>query len=168
MAEVPTSTGAITVVEQQARRHSTVNPYLTVKDVPALISFITATFDGVITEQIHQEDGQVAHTEIRIGDSVLMAGGPQVDAPLPAHAEVRPGTFYVYVADVDATYRAAMQNGASSYQSPDNRFYGDRVAAVVDSNDNVWWIATKLVKLNEGQIQQRATREWKEHPHGRD
>ena len=146
-----------------ARRHNTVNPYLTVNDVPALIDFLTATFDGVLTERIHQADGQIAHTEIRIGDSVLMVGAPQVDAPLPSHAESRPGTFYVYVPDVDATYHRAMTHGASSYQLPSNRFYGDRVAAVVDSNRNVWWIATKIVQFDNEQLQERADKAWNEN-----
>jgi PhnB protein len=151
-----------------SRRHNTVNPYLTVNDVPALLKFLATTFDGVFTEQIHQADGQLAHTEIRIGDSVLIVGAPEVDGPLPSHAEARPGTFYVYVPDVDATYHRAMTNGASSYQLPSNRFYGDRVAAVVDSTGNVWWIATKLVAFNEDQVQARADRAWGDEKRERD
>ncbi len=162
-ATVP-RTVSLTVTAQTwaQRRHNTVNPYLTVKNVPALIEFLANTFDGVLTEQIHQSDGQLAHTEIRIGDSLLMVGGPEVDAPLPSSVEARPGTFYVYVPDVDDTYRRAMTQGASSYQLPTNRFYGDRVAAVVDGNDNVWWIATKLVAFSEAQLQERADRTWSE------
>jgi PhnB protein len=152
----------VTSLSTSARRHNTVNPYIVVNNVPALLEFLTATFDGVLTEQIHQPDGQLAHTEVRIGDSVLMVGAPQVDAPMPMHAETRPGTFYVYVADVDATYRRAMMHGASSYQMPSHRFYGDRVAAVVDSTGNVWWIATKLVDFNDGQLQVRADEAWGE------
>ncbi len=160
--------GAVVENASGGRGYNTVNPYLTVNDVPGLINFITATFDGVLTEQIHQEDGRLAHTEIRIGNSLIMVGAPEVDAPMPRHAQPRPGTFYVYVPDVDETYRRAMKNGANSFQLPVNRYYGDRVAAVVDRNDNVWWIATKLVALNQQQIQRRAEREWTEHPHGRD
>ncbi|HEX4049649.1 MAG TPA: VOC family protein [Steroidobacteraceae bacterium] len=152
----------VTTLSTSARRHNTVNPYIVVNNVPALLEFLTATFDGVLSEQIRQPDGQIAHTEVRIGDSVLMVGAPQVDAPMPMHAETRPGTFYVYVADVDATYRRAMTHGASSYQLPSNRYYGDRVAAVVDSTGNVWWIATKLVDFNDEQLQKRADQAWGE------
>ena len=156
----------VTSLSTSARRHNTVNPYIVVNDVPALLEFLTATFDGVLTEQIHQPDGQLAHTEVRIGDSVLIVGAPQVDAPMLVHAEARPGTFYVYVADVDATYRRAMTHGASSYQVPSNRFYGDRVAAVVDGTGNVWWIATKIVDFSEQQMQARADEAWSEGTHG--
>jgi PhnB protein len=138
-----------------------VNPYLTVNDVPALIEFLEKTFGGVATEEIRQPDGRLAHTEIRIGDSLLLLGAPQVDTPMPYHAEARPGTFYVYVADVDAAYHRAMQCKASSYQIPTDRFYGDRVAAVTDSNGNVWWIATKRHTFSERQLQERADERWR-------
>jgi PhnB protein len=152
----------VTTLSTSTRRHNTVNPYIVVNNVPALLEFLTATFDGVVSEQIRQPDGQLAHTEVRIGDSVLIVGAPQVDAQMPMHAETRPGTFYVYVSDVDATYRRAMTHGASSYQLPSNRFYGDRVAAVVDGTGNVWWIATKLVDLSDEQLQERADQAWGE------
>jgi PhnB protein len=151
---------SVTSSRTSARRHNTVNPYIVVNDVAALLEFLTATFDGVLTEQIRQSDGQIAHMEIRIGDSVLIVGAPQIDAPMPSRAEPRPGTFYVYVPDVDATYRRAMTHGANSFQLPSNRFYGDRVASVVDSNGNVWWLATKIVQFSNEQLQERADRAW--------
>jgi PhnB protein len=141
--------------------YHTVNPYLTVHDVPGFIRFVTAAFDAVVLEEIHQPGGRIAHAEVRIGDSLIMVGSPEVDAPLPRHAETRTGTFYVYVADVDATYRRAMTCGASSWEAPTERFYGDRVAAVVDDNDNVWWIATHRRKLTPQQLQERADQYWR-------
>jgi PhnB protein len=137
-----------------------VNPYLTVNDVPALLEFLEKTFGGVTTEQIRQPDGRIAHTEICVGDVLLMVGSPQVDAPMPRHAEPRPGTFYVYVGDVDAAYHRAMSCGASSYQIPTELFYGDRAAAVTDSNGNVWWIACRRRSYSPRQLQARAEQHW--------
>lgn len=142
--------------------YHTVNPYLTVNDVPALIQFLEKTFGGVTTEEIRQPDGRLAHTEVRIGDTLLMVGAPQIDAPMPPYAEPRPGTFYVYVADVDATYHRAMTCGASSYEVPTERFYGDRTAAVTDDNGNVWWIATKHHAYSERELQKRADQQWRD------
>ncbi|HTW74073.1 MAG TPA: VOC family protein [Steroidobacteraceae bacterium] len=137
-----------------------INPYLTVKDLPALVEFLHRTFGGVTTEEITQSDGTLQHVEVRVGDSLLLVGAPQVDAPMPSHPEPRPGTFYVYVADVDETYRRAMQCGANSYEAPTNVFYGDRVAAVTDSNNNVWWIATRRHSYSKRQLQERAEKHW--------
>jgi len=141
--------------------YHSVNPYLTVRDVPAFVQFVQRVFDGVMVEEIRQNDGRVAHTEVRIGDSLLMVGAPEVDAPLPRRAEPRPGTFYVYVPDVDATYHRAMACGANSWELPTERFYGDRVAAVVDSNDDVWWIATRKYTLSQQELQARAKQAWR-------
>jgi PhnB protein len=143
------------------RGYHVVNPYLTVRDVPGLVEFLHKTFGGVTTEEITQPDGRIQHIEVRIGDTLLLVGAPQVDAPMPCHAELRPGTFYVYVPDVDETYRRAMQSGANSYEAPTDVFYGDRVAAVTDSNDNVWWIATKRHVYSQRALQARAEKHWR-------
>lgn len=140
--------------------YHTINPYVTVRDIPAMVQFLQRTFDGVQIEAIRQPDGAIAHTEVRIGDTVLMLGPPEVDAPMPARAEPRPGTFYVYVADVDATYHRAMACGASSWELPSDRFYGDRVASVVDTNRNVWWIATRQRTYSKDELQALAERRW--------
>ncbi len=144
------------------RGYHAVNPYLTVRNVPGLVEFLRSTFDAVTTEEITQADGRIQHIEVRIGDTLLLVGAPQVDAPMPYHAEPRPGTFYVYVADVDETYRRAMKSGANSYEAPTDVFYGDRVAAVTDSNDNVWWIATRRHTYSQRQLQARAEQHWRD------
>lgn len=142
------------------RGYHTINPYLTVKDVPALVEFLHKTFGGVTTEEITQADGRIQHVEVRIGDTVLLVGAPQVDAPMPCHPAPRSGTFYVYVSNVDETYHRALKNGASSYEAPTDVFYGDRLAAVSDSNQNIWWIATKHHAYSQRQLQARAEKHW--------
>jgi PhnB protein len=87
--------------------YKSVNSYLTVLDVPRLIEFLKGTFDAVVTEQIKQPDGKIAHAEVRVGDSLVMVGAPLVDSLIRTQDRHRPGTFYVFVADVDATCRRA-------------------------------------------------------------
>ena len=136
------------------------NAYVTVRDVQGLIDFLHHTFGGVVAERIVQPDGHIEHAEIRIGDTVLMVGPPEVDSLIRAGEQSRPGTFYVFVADVDRVYHKAMEQGASSYMLPSDMFYGDRVAAFVDPNGNVWWIANRQTALNRRQLQARADEHW--------
>ncbi|MGH8207665.1 MAG: VOC family protein [Steroidobacteraceae bacterium] len=143
------------------RGYNTVNAYLTVRDVPALVKFVQQTFGAVLVRQVHHPSGHIGHTEVRIGDSLLMIGAPQVDSLIRSGEQPRPGTFYVYVPDVDRAYRAAMDCGANSWEAPVNMFYGDRVAAVVDTNDNVWWLATRTETLTHEEVQARATERWR-------
>jgi PhnB protein len=141
--------------------YNTVNPYLTVRDVPALITFAQQVFGGVLVRQVKHPSGRIGHTELRIGESLLMVGAPQVDSLIRAIEDPRPGTFYVYVPDVDGAYHRAMGCGANSWEAPIDMFYGDRVAAVVDTNDNVWWLATRKESLTHEELQARATERWR-------
>jgi PhnB protein len=83
--------------------------------------------DGSITLVINLRDDL-----IRI--VVLEIGGPPETATR--------SSLYVYVPDVDATYRRAMQAGATSLREPVQQPYRERNAGVKDTFGNVWWIAT--------------------------
>jgi PhnB protein len=141
--------------------YNTLNPYLTVKDVPTLIAFLQDAFGALVTQQVTQPDGRIEHAELRVGDSLLMIGPPEVDGLIRTHEDHSPGTFYVFVSDVDATYSQAMAHGAAAWAMPTDTFYGDRVAAVTDTNGNVWWLATRLTQLSDEQRQARADQHWR-------
>jgi uncharacterized glyoxalase superfamily protein PhnB len=53
-----------------------------------------------------------------------------------------PAFLYVYVDDVDGTYRRAIAADAESIEAPVDTPYGDRRATVRDPWANVWQIAT--------------------------
>lgn len=77
------------------------------------------------------------HIEAKIGDSivVLEAGDP----PHPGGAQA---SIYVYVEDVDAVYKRALEAGATSIAGPENKPYQERAAGVRDTYGNTWWLAT--------------------------
>jgi PhnB protein len=52
-----------------------------------------------------------------------------------------PTMFYVYVDDVDAWYRRALDAGATSMEPPTLQPYGERRAAVRDAFGNQWYLA---------------------------
>jgi PhnB protein len=60
----------------------------------------------------------------------------------PPHPEGAPGSIDVYVPDVDAAYRRALDRGAVSIAAPADKPYHERAAGVRDAFGNVWWIAT--------------------------
>lgn len=66
------------------------------------------------------------------------------DGPAPAH-------MHVYVPDVDAAYRSALEAGAESVQEPTRREGdSDRRGGVRDVGGNTSWIAT-VEGLGDGQ-----------------
>ena len=108
-----------------------VTPRLVVDDPAKLVRFIKSTFaaDG--------EYAADAPSQMRIGDSIVMVSGA-------GPRQSKPGFLYVYVDDVDATYRLALEAGAESIEDPRDVPYGDRRAMIKDPCGNDWQIATHL------------------------
>lgn len=103
-----------------------------------LISFLRRAFGAGDVEQYASPDGVIHHAKVRIGDSAVEMGeahGPY--QPMPT-------TFYLYVPDVDATYRRALEAGATSISEPADHPYGDRNAGVKDAFGNQWYIASHV------------------------
>src|SRR5262249_888766 len=117
--------------------YSTVTPYLIVPDADAILAFVKKVFHA--TEQMVQrnDDGTVAHAEIKIGDPLAMVG--QAGGPWKA----RPAALYLWIDDVEATYRRALEAGATSESAPEDKPYGQRMAGV-DVGGVTWWMAQPL------------------------
>lgn len=128
--------------------YHTVTPYLLASDARKLLDFLKAAFGAVSTEFISDSDGSVAHAEVKIGDSIVMVGGKK-NAPLTT------SMFYLYVEDTDAVYQQALAAGATSLMEPQNKFYGDRNAAVQDPFGNQWWIATHVEDVSPKELEKR-------------
>jgi PhnB protein len=130
--------------------YHTVTPYLVVSDAEAVMSFTMQAFGASEKVRMPGPDGKLAHGEVQIGDSIIMMGSPQPGAKL------MPGMIYLYVDDTDATYQKAVAAGGKSVEEPNDAFYGDRRAAVEDSQGNHWFIATHQEDPTPEQMQERA------------
>jgi len=114
----------------------TVQPYLHPLRSGPVIEFMTRAFGAEESGRATGEDGAILHTTVRIGDTqmeLLDAVGEY--GPMP-------GMFYLYVPDVDATYRRAVEAGGASMAEPADQSYGDRCAAV-EAFGTKWYLATK-------------------------
>lgn len=125
-------------------------PYLMFPDVRGFLEFLRTAFDAQVVRQVDAPDGQVSHAEVRMGDSHLMVGDPM------GRHDPRPGMVYFYVPNTDAVYKQAIAAGATSVSAPTDMFYGDRNAGVQDKWGNVWWVATHIEDVNEGELQRRS------------
>jgi len=115
-----------------------VNPYIVVDGAERLIDFLVEVFGGVEQGRSLRPDGRIEHGDVRIGDSLVMLS--EASEAYPA----RPCVHFVYVDDVDATYRAGLAAGATSILAPTDQSWGDRCCGFVDPFDNRWWVATHL------------------------
>jgi PhnB protein len=130
--------------------YHTITPYVVVEGAAKFIEFLTQAFDAKVKERMDRPDGKVAHAEVCLGDSILMLG------EATAEAQPQSAGIYLYVPDVDATYRRALAAGATSEAEPSNQFYGDRNARVRDAWGNFWGIATHVEDVPPEEMKRRA------------
>ncbi|MGH9350291.1 MAG: VOC family protein [Vicinamibacterales bacterium] len=126
-------------VQPKPDNYSTVSPYLVVPGAQRVIDFLERTFGATALRRYDMPDGSIMHAEVRIDDSVIMIGdaGPEWP-PVPAF-------LHVYVQDVDATYRRALDAGGVSVEAPRQKDGDpDRRGGVRDPGGNTWWIATQV------------------------
>jgi PhnB protein len=133
--------------------YHSVQPYLLVEGAAGLIEFIRSTFETGEPMTMPQPDGRIGHAEIRVGDSVVMLADAStaegVSGPMPA-------TVMAYVEDADKTYQRALEAGATSLREPQDMFYGDRSAGIVDPSGNHWWIHTHIEDVPPEEMARRA------------
>jgi uncharacterized glyoxalase superfamily protein PhnB len=130
--------------------YHTVTNYLTVEGVGRLLDFLKRGLGAEQRGPIHHgPDGRIMHAEVKIGDTIIMMGEPM------GHGQARPSTLYLYVEDVDAVYRRAVDAGGKSKSEPKDMFYGDRSGAIEDPSGNAWFIGTHIEDVSEEEMQRR-------------
>ena len=127
----------------------TITPYLIVQDAAGLVEFVKQVFDAEVIDLV-QDNGVIRHGEVRIGDSIVMVS--EASDAFPA----MPAMLHVYVENMDAVYRRALDAGATSVREPRDEFYGDRSGGVADKFGNQWWIATHIEDISREEIARRA------------
>ncbi|HLP19494.1 MAG TPA: VOC family protein [Chitinophagales bacterium] len=129
--------------------YSTITPFIIVKDAKKFIEYVNKAFNAELKSKFDAPDGKVMHAEIKIGESILMLGEAMEQWP------PFPGMLYLYVPDVDATYKQAMAAGGESLREPTTEFYGDRSAGLRDAWGNQWWLATHVEDVSEEEMEKR-------------
>lgn len=119
--------------------YSTVSPYLVVNGAAATIAFLKRAFGAVEKSRHEDEFGKIRHGEVTIGECVVM-----VSDPVPPDWPATTAHVHLYVPDVDAAYRRALEAGAVSVQAPERKEGdADRRGGVKDAGGTTWWISTR-------------------------
>ena len=110
-------------------------PVLSVQGARSLVEFLCAGLGA--TQTFESTSG--THFEVRIGESMVMIGDVGNGAPVTAQ-------LFMYVADADASYKRALQAGATSIMEPSPRPWGEGEeillgAGVKDPSGNLWFFA---------------------------
>ena len=117
----------------------TVSPYIFAEGAERLAAFLVDGLGGAETVRTMRPDGRIANLQVAIGTSTVMVSEAGARFP-PSRA-----SFYLYVADADASMRRALEAGGELVMEVADMPYGDRQGGVADPCGNIWWISQRLV-----------------------
>lgn len=116
----------------------TIFPCITFRDAKASFDWLERALGAEPVVVYEDDEGRVAHAEIRIGESTIMAGDERAGSKAtPAGVSV----VYVVVEDADAAYERARAAGAEVTE-PVDQDYGSRDITVTDHDGNRWSLGT--------------------------
>lgn len=136
-------------INHKPKEFHTITPYLMTQGADRLVDFLKQAFGAEVRDCTRRPDGAIVHSQIRIGDSVLeLSEANESWKPMSC-------AIHLYVEDADATYRRAVEAGATSLYEPDDKPYGDREAGVKDPAGNLWFIATHQEDVSKEEMERR-------------
>ena len=138
--------------------YHSVTPYLVIRDAAKAIDFYKKAFGAVEKFRMAGPDGKIGHAEIQIGDSMIMISdeNPQFGSKSPQALGGSPVSIFLYVPDVDATFKQAVSAGAKETMAVSDQFWGDRYGKVADPFGHMWNLATHKEDLTPAEIDERA------------
>ena len=135
--------------------YHTVTPYLIVDGAAEAIRFYAQAFGA--TEVLRMPRGdRIAHAEIRIGDSHVMLADewPDMGHLGPKTRGGPTSSLMIYVEDVDALFRGALEAGATEDRAVADQFYGDRMGVLTDPFGHQWSLATHIRDVSPEEMKQ--------------
>jgi PhnB protein len=138
--------------------YNTVTPYLAVPNAAEAIDFYTRALGAKERSRMSGPGDSVMHAELEIGDSLIMLSDPfpQSSTKTPKELGGTSVSIMVYVDDIDALYKQAIDAGATSLMEPDDMFWGDRFGSVQDPFGHSWTIATHIEDVSSEEMQKRS------------
>jgi uncharacterized glyoxalase superfamily protein PhnB len=141
--------------------YHSITPSLIVCDARKAIDFYKKAFGAEELFCMNGPGGKVMHAELQIGNSRVMLADemPEWGCKSPANLGGTPVTFYVYVENVDAAWKRAVDAGAKAKMPLADMFWGDRCGKVDDPFGHGWNLAQHTKDLTPEQIEQ-GQKEW--------
>ena len=112
-------------------------PFLHVQDIDQALSFYEGAFGFVRTGLNLDEQGKTQHAELEYHGAVVAMLTPRSARPGSRGAGSSPEVA-VYLQDVDAAYRKALQRGAKGVEAPRDLPWGERIGLIQDPDGHPW------------------------------
>lgn len=118
-------------------------PHLVVDGAADAIDFYTRAFGATETMRLPGPEGRLMHAAVLIEGCMVMLVDeyPEEGLKSPKTLGGTPVTIHIGGVDVDATYARALEAGATEGMAPQDMFWGDRYAVVIDPFGHHWSIS---------------------------
>jgi PhnB protein len=138
--------------------YHTVSPYLAVEDAARAIDYYTRAFGAEEVVRMDAPGGTIGHAELAVGDSRIMLSDPfpQGSTRPPKELGGTSASVFMYVEDVDAVVKQAVDAGATVTMEVADQFWGDRFGTITDPFGHVWSIATHVEDVPPEEMAERA------------
>jgi uncharacterized glyoxalase superfamily protein PhnB len=126
-------------------------PTVFYRDPIAALKWLEQAFGFETTMLVEGQDGSVAHSELRLGDGVIMVGSEWSDdnkSPASLGGKNTQAIHLQIDTDIDAHCERARKAGARITQEPVNEFYGERIYRALDPEGHVWVFAQATQALS--------------------
>jgi PhnB protein len=138
--------------------YHTATPYLAVDDAAEAIEYYKKAFGAKERARMDAPGGKIGHAELEIGDSLVMLSDPfpQASTRTPKELGGTSASVFMYVEDVDAVVKRAIDAGATVEMEVADQFWGDRFGTVRDPFGHLWSIATHVEDVPPEEMAERA------------
>ena len=138
--------------------YHTLTPYLAVDDAAQAIEYYKKVFGAKERMRMDAPEGKIGHAELEIGDSLVMLADafPQSTTRPPKELGGTSASVFMYVDDVDAVVKQAVDGGATITMEVADQFWGDRFGSIKDPFGHSWSIATHIEDVPPEAMAERA------------
>lgn len=138
--------------------YRTLTPHLVIKGAADAIEFYKKAFNATEIARMPGPGGKIMHAEMQIGDCRFMLADemPEYGVKSPTTLGGSPVDLFLYVPDVDASFKQAIAAGATETMPVADQFWGDRYGKLNDPFGHRWSMATHKEELTEQEIMERA------------
>jgi PhnB protein len=136
----------------------TVTPNLIFNEASRAIEFYKKVFGAVEIMRLPGPNNKVMHAAIRIGDSTIFVTDTVTNKVPATSTETTfvPTYLHLYVDDVDATFKQAVEAGAKVDMPLQDMFWGDRYGKITDPFGHTWSLATHKQDVAPDEMERRA------------
>lgn len=122
--------------------YNSLSPYLMVDNAQKLVDLLTIIFDAKTLRRFDHENGEIAHIELLLDDTVIMLSDST------ENYSANTTMLHIYVPDVFKTFKLALENGCEVIEEPINKEGDpDTRGAFMDFAGNYWAVSTQKIEL---------------------